>query len=205
MWSLAWLLPSLAAPCCPQTAKCQSLIKLTDSMFKFDLYENEKVINIYRQTEAVLFEPVLVLFVLIYVPWFFLLKYDMAATYLNWLIFWTVLVFLYGLNKYLLWLINVYIVTTKRIVNINYKTLLNKTVLESPLERILNVSFSVKGFWQLLFQFGSVEVQAIGLSEPIVIKNVPQPSKIKDFLWQVHTSRSNPGLLNNTVTIKNVR
>lgn len=159
----------------------------------------------YRQTETVLFKPAIILLVCIYIPWYFLLKYELAATYISWLIIWTVLLFLYGLNQYLVWLLNVYIVSDKRIISINYKTLLNKTVLESPLDRILNVSFSVKGFWQALFQYGSVEVQAAGLSQPIILKNVSEPSKVKDFLWQTGPRHANDNFTNNVITIKNVR
>jgi len=155
-------------------------------VFNFDLLENEKVLNIYRQSESVLFKPVIIVFVLIYFPWFFLLKYDLAGRYPRLLVFWSILVLIYAVNKYVLWLLNVYLVTNKRIVFVGYKNLLNKKVLESPLERILNVSFFQQGFWQSIFSHGNVEVQVAGLGEPIVFKNVSQPSTVKDFLWKVH-------------------
>jgi len=158
-------------------------------MFKLDLLPNEKILNLYRQSETVLFKPVLIVFVLIYFPWYFLLQYDLITKYPRLLFFWTVLVLFYALYKYLLWLLNLYIVTNKRLVSINYQGLLNKKVLESPLDRILNVSFSQKGFWQSLFSFGTVETQVAGLSEPIVFQNVSKPSQVKDFLWQVHNKK----------------
>lgn len=157
-------------------------------MFKFDLLENEKVLALYRQSESVLFKPALWVLALIYFPWFFLLKYELASAYDRLLLFWTILVLLYAVNKYLLWLLNLYIVTDRRLVSVGYKNLLNKKVLESPLEKILNVSFYQKGFWQALFSQGTVEVQIAGLNEPMVLKNLSQPSKIKDFLWRIHSS-----------------
>ena len=159
-------------------------------MFKVELLENEKVLNLYRQSEAVLFKPVLIVLVLIYFPWFFLLKYALAQNYLRLLLFWTILVLLYAINKYLLWLLNVYLVTNKRLVNVGYLNLLNKKVLESPLAKILNVSFSCKGLWQSLFDFGNVEVQVEGLHEAIKLKNIAHPAKAKDFLWKVHNQFS---------------
>src|SRR6185369_8140088 len=124
-------------------------------MFKFDLHENEKVIAVYRQSEAVLFRPVLVIFVLIYFPWYFFIKYDLVASFPRLMVFWTVLVFAYGTNRYLLWLLNVYLLTDKRLVRVNYSGLLSKQVQESPLNQILNVSFEIRGFWQSLFKFGT--------------------------------------------------
>lgn len=154
--------------------------------FKFNLLENEEIIARYRQTETVLFKPVLLMFVFIYFPWLFLLKYELAATYDMWLLTWTLLVFLYAITKYILWLLNTYLVTNKRIVCIKYVSLFDKRVNESPLERILNISYSSRGFWAVLFKFGSVEIQVTGLTEPIIFNNVAKPSEIKDFLWKIH-------------------
>ncbi|MEK7161095.1 MAG: hypothetical protein AAB729_00175 [Patescibacteria group bacterium] len=47
-------------------------------MFKFDLLDNEHPVALYRQAEAVLIKPALLIFVFIYFPWFFLLKYEIA-------------------------------------------------------------------------------------------------------------------------------
>ena len=155
-------------------------------MFKFDLQPNEKVLNIYRQTETVLFKPVIIILVLIYIPWYFLLKYNLVTNYLRLLIFWTVLVFSYGLIKYLIWLLNVYMVTDKRIVIVSYQNIFNKTVSEMPLKSLLNAGFEVKGFWQSILSYGNVEIRAQGLPHPLIFKNVSQPAVIKDFLWSLH-------------------
>lgn len=160
-------------------------------MFKLELLDNEKLINTFRQSEIVLAKPVLLIFALIYVPWYFLLKYELAATYDRLLFFYTILVLLYGVNRYFLWLLNVYLVTDKRVIKVNYRSVFNKQVLESPLDRILNVSFSVKGFWPALFGFGDVEVQVTGLPEPMKLKNVSHPAKVKDFLWKTYETFSN--------------
>lgn len=164
-------------------------------MFKFDLLPNEKVLAIYRQAEVVLLKPLAIIFALIYFPWFFLLKYDLAAQFARWLFLWTLLVLAYAVNKYLLWLLNVYLISSKRLVKIAYKNLLNKKVLESPLDHILNVGFSTKGFWQTLFGFGSVEVQAAGLPEAMVLQNLSHPSQIKDFIWAAHHNHSHSAVL----------
>jgi membrane protein YdbS with pleckstrin-like domain len=170
-------------------------------MFKFDLLENEKVVTIYRQTEAVLFKPVLIIFVLIYFPWYFLIKYELVSNYDRLLLFWTFLVLIYALRTYLLWLLNAYIVTDRRLIRIIHKNVFNKKVIETPLERILNVSYQIKGFWQAIFKFGTVEVQAAGLTEPLSLKNVSQPEKVKDFLWKT-CNRQNPNALNQNLEIK---
>ncbi len=39
-----------------------------------------------------------------------------------------------------------------------------------------------------MFGYGDVFVQVVGLDHPLVLKNVPQPSDVKDFIWQIHLS-----------------
>lgn len=151
-------------------------------MFKLDLLENERTIALYRQSEAILIKSVFIVFLLIYFPWYFLLKYDLAGMYTRLLFFWTLLVLIYSINKYILWLINCYIITNQRLIIINYKSLFNKTVLETRIKGILNVGFSTKGIMSALFVFGDVKAQAQGLAEPLVLKNVGKPSQVKDFL-----------------------
>ena len=154
-------------------------------MFKFDLTANEKVLAVYRQTEAVMFRTLLLIFALIYFPWYVLLKYELLANFDRLLFAWTVLIFLFGLNRYVLWLLNIYLLTDKRLVLVQYKNLFNKHVWETPLSNVLSVSFAVNGFTQSLFKYGTVEVRARGLHEPLLLKNLAHPSKIKDFIWQV--------------------
>ena len=161
-------------------------------MFKFDLLDNEHPVALYRQAEAVLIKPALLIFVFIYFPWFFLLKYEIAWTYVRLFLFWTILVALYTINKYVLWLINCYVVTNKRLVILKYKSLFNKAVLESPIDRILNVSFTANGVLPVLFGFGDVQVQVAGLTEPMVFKNVSKPAEVKDFLWKTHSQNEKP-------------
>ena len=141
-------------------------------MFKFDLLPEEKIVVVYRQTEAVLFKTLLLMFVLIYFPWYFLLKYELFAAFDRILFVWSILVFVYAANKFLIWLLNVYLLTDKRLILVKYKTLFTKHVWETPLNNVLSVSFSVNGFWQSLFQFGVVEVRARGLHEPLFLKNI---------------------------------
>lgn len=155
-------------------------------MFKFELLENEKILKVYRQTEAVLIRPVLTAFALLYFPWYFLLKYDFISNYIRLLVFWSILVILYAIQKYIIWLLNVYLLTTRRLIKVHYKNLMNKKVTESPLDKILNISYVTKGFLASVLGFGDVEVQVAGLSDPLLLKHVSQPAQVKDFLWQVH-------------------
>ena len=156
-------------------------------MFKFNLHPGEKVLQTYRQAEIILVRPVLIVFILIYAPWAFLIKYDLIRQSTRWLLLWTALVVLYAFYKYLLWLINAYIVTDKRLISVHYLSLVHKVVLETPLDRIQNISFETKGLWRSLLKVGNVVVQVASLNQPMLLINLKNPDSVKDLLWKVHT------------------
>lgn len=155
-------------------------------MFKFDLLPGEQPITMYRQAELALTKTVLLVFILIYTPWYYLLTYGLYFDYRFWVLGWTFAVFIYAIYKYLLWLVNVNVVTSRRLINFEYRTLFHKHVLETPWERVSNISFKTTGFFSSLFKYGDVEIQVPGLDRPLIIKNVREPARIKDALWQLH-------------------
>jgi hypothetical protein len=158
-----------------------------DKKAPLPLQPGEKLLRIYRETELVLTMPALIVCALIYIPWFFFIKFDLAFEYRKILLLWTMIVALYALRVYILWHLKEYIITTKRLIHISHYGMFKKQVIETPLERILNVSFQTTGLTSSLFRFGDVEVQVVGLTQPIVLKNIKQPGEIKDYLWQLHS------------------
>ncbi len=77
-------------------------------------------------------------------------------------------------------------VTNQRVIDIVYHHIFQKEVFETPLERILNINYKQKGFFQSVLNYGDVEVQIVGLVDALVFKRVRNPNKIKDILWQTH-------------------
>jgi hypothetical protein len=103
---------------------------------------------------------------------------------------WTLGVSLYAVKVYFLWHLKQYIITNKRLIHISHYGIFKKRVVETPLERVLNVSFRTTGILSSMFSFGDVEVQVVGLLEPITLSNISNPSKIKDYLWELHAQQA---------------
>ncbi len=157
-----------------------------------NLNPNESVVTMYRQTEMVLVRPVIIMLVAIYLPWYFALRFDIAAQYRYLLLIWTVLVAMYGMRHYLMWSLHRYIVTTHRLISLTHEGIFKKLVIETPLERILNVSYKTTGLWSSLLYYGDVEVQVVGLVEPLVLSRIKYPAMVKDYLWQLHQQTVKP-------------
>lgn len=110
----------------------------------------------------------------------------MLTSYANLNILVSMLAMAWFLRTVLIWWRNCYILTNQRLMIFEHKGLFRHTVVETPLERILNVSYKTTGIMSSLWQFGDVEVQVVGLYEPIILRHVPDPEYIKDYLWQMH-------------------
>jgi len=165
-------------------------------MFDVRLHQNEKLLKMFRQTELVLIKHGAVVFLLIYFPWFFLIKYDLDKKFRSALFIWTALVLIYGLYKFFLWMLNVYLITNQRLIIVGYHNLFGKTVTETPLSHIANIGYSTKNFFYSLFNSGNINIQVMAMNQQMILKNVKHPEKIKDFIWQnlpSHFSHPMPG------------
>lgn len=153
-------------------------------MFKIKLRENEKLILVSRKTEWVWGKAVLIVFVLIYLPWAFYAKYDLQniASFRRILFFWTILVTLYALNKYLLWLINSYLITNQRIISVEYQNVFSKTVEEADLTAIASITCKTQGIFESLFKTGRVIITFANAPRTFELKQVREPENFKEVI-----------------------
>ncbi len=164
-------------------------------MFRSVLHKDEKLLQLYRKHELTLMPKLLEIFCLVFIPWYLELKYQFifsSPTHAKIFLAWTCLVGIYTLYVFLVWSLNAYLITSRRLLHITRQGLFKKTVLETPLDRILNVSFRTTGFFSTLFHYGDVLVQIVGLDEPLILKEVPAPAKAKDFIWRIHLEYAGP-------------
>ncbi|MBI2039670.1 PH domain-containing protein [Candidatus Microgenomates bacterium] len=83
---------------------------------------------------------------------------------------------------FLFWYFNVYIVTDKNIVDIDFHSLLFKNIDMAPLRNVEDTSSSMGGILQTIFHFGNVFVQTAGATKNIDFIDVPLPHKVADFI-----------------------
>lgn len=69
------------------------------------------------------------------------------------------LLLFFGIQNFLMWFYNVYIVTNERLVDIDFFGLLSKTVNVAQLGHIEDVNYTQKGILASFFNFGDVVVQ----------------------------------------------
>lgn len=156
-------------------------------MFGFSLQRDEQIIRVLRQSKWVLLKPLALAAIVFFVPWYYVSHYELSI-YKTGVIFWSFLPLAYVLRSYKLWELQRYIITSKRLIKTWHQSVFKKIVVETPLDRILNVSFKTTGMLSVLGRYGDVEVQVVGLMEPIILQNITRPGAIKEYLWRAHAA-----------------
>lgn len=159
------------------------------------LAADEKVLYEVRKHWYVLFTDTFFVILLFLVPWgvmfgldvlrvgitssegaliFFFSMLWLFITWITFMIIWT--------NYYL----DVWIVTNKRIIDIEQFSLFSRDLSEFRLDRVQDVTIEVNGLLPTLLHFGDVHVQTAGASRDFIIKGVPKPYRLRDILIKEH-------------------
>ena len=95
---------------------------------------------------------------------------------------WYLLVSAYILESFLFWYFNVYIVTTERIVDIDFFNLIYKRVSDADLTKIQDVTYSMGGVIRTLLNYGDLNIQTAGEMPNFDFLAVPQPDRVAKIL-----------------------
>lgn len=103
--------------------------------------------------------------------------YDIVFLIINYLL---VLVIVF--EGFLYWYFNVYIVTNKNIIDVDFHSILFKHIDVAPLRNIEDTSSSMGGILNSIFHYGHVFIQTAGTSRNIDLASVPRPHHVADFI-----------------------
>lgn len=105
------------------------------------------------------------------------------------------LIILGGVFQWILhWLFNIYILTNRRIVDIDFLGLFHRRVSQAPLKNIEDVTFSKKGLFQSFFDYGDLHVQTAGTLPNFDFHAIPDPEgSMKQMLNLVAKSKKGYG------------
>ena len=79
----------------------------------------------------------------------------------------------------MLYILNVFILTDKRIIKLNQLGFFNYKSAELDLDKIQDISVKQKGIFTNLFNYGDVEIQTAGTQNKVLFIHLPNPEKLK--------------------------
>lgn len=98
------------------------------------------------------------------------------------LITWYVVVIVYTLERFITWYFNVYIVTERRVVDVDFTPLFNKRISETTYDKVEDSSFAMNNFFQTMFNYGNVYLQTAAEKREFDFDRVPKPSRVQDII-----------------------
>lgn len=96
------------------------------------------------------------------------------------IIIWYMILTAYIIENFLHWYYNIYIVSNRHIVDINYSSLLSRSVVEVKLEDVQSQKSAIKGVIRQLFNFGNVIIETAAENQRIEFIDVPKPDLVAD-------------------------
>lgn len=88
--------------------------------------------------------------------------------------------FLY--QNYIDYYLDIWIVTDRRILNIEQHGLFGRTVSELRLYRVQDVTADIRGFWKTMFDYGEVYIQTAGDEQRFVFEDVLHPNNVAKLI-----------------------
>lgn len=88
----------------------------------------------------------------------------------------------YFFENFLTWYFNNYVVSDKRVVDIDFYGLIHRRFSEAPLRNVEDITNQISGFGQVIFHYGDVSIQTAAESREITFENVPDPDKVQDII-----------------------
>lgn len=98
-------------------------------------------------------------------------------------------ILLFMLNSFVDYYLDVWLVTTERILNIEQKQIFSRVTAEHKLTKIQDVASEVHGIIATLFDYGDVHIQTAGEKERFIFKQVPHPQEIKRKISELADSK----------------
>jgi len=98
------------------------------------------------------------------------------------LLFYYLFILTYAFLNFLTWFYNVFIVTSDRIIEINYSDVVVHRMAETKLSHIEDVRYSQSGFMSSALDVGNIYLQTAGTEENFEVKMVPKPEEITNII-----------------------
>ncbi len=94
-------------------------------------------------------------------------------------------ILLFGFHAFVDYYLDIWLVTNKRILNMEQHGLFGRTVSELYLSKIQDVTYDISGFLETVFNYGNIHIQTAGESQRFNFEEVPNPQDIAQKINQI--------------------
>jgi len=151
--------------------------------------KDEEILVVMHKHYFTLFKPLYTVFVIILI-YIILLKIFGFVTLNQWILLILAPIIIFLIYKtFFIFNNDVYILTNKRIIDIDQKGFFNRSVTEANLEKIQNTQYEINGILKTFLDFGNVIIKTAGSREGIVLENVANPYEVQQKILQAQKDK----------------
>lgn len=172
-----------------------------DQSYKKLLHEGEELVLLLR--ESLLAHPIKIFFgvLLAVLPFFLLFP---LLRFQQWgvvgLVTLVAVALYYNLRLGVLWELNVFMITNRRIIDIDQRGIFSRRVSEVSFAKIQDIRYNRVGFFATLLNIGDVIVQSGGSEQHLEIAGVRHPEVVKEAIVKIQEQFSNSRSENQPLT-----
>lgn len=107
---------------------------------------------------------------------------------------WLLVVLGFAFQQFLRWYFNIYILTNKRVVDIDFYGLFYRAVSQTTLGNIQDITYTKGGIAQNFFDYGSIYIQTAGKAANFEFTDIPDPEGSQKQILEL-VSEANHGNL----------
>lgn len=149
----------------------------------------EKVILLLRQHPITNIPWILMAILLVLAPnvlnYFPLLSFLPTNFQFVAILFWYLIVLAFIVESSLSWFFNVYIVTTQRVIDVDFVDLIYRDISSAELEHVQETSSSIGGTPGTIFNYGNVIIQTASAHPSFDFISVPQPDRVVKIIEEL--------------------
>ena len=142
--------------------------------------EGEKVLLTLRKNPNKYGKQIFVFFALIIVSigGFFVYNHDIVYMIAGAFLLFTIV---YALYYLLIWFYDIYIISNARIIKVDQKGLFSREFIETDIDKIQDVTYSIKGIFATIFKYGTVTIRtSTGLN--LELTDLSDPDEVQEMV-----------------------
>ena len=159
--------------------------------------DDEEVVLFLRRHWMHFAAPISAILVMVLIPILFIstapvfFSFLLAAPFLKLVLLIISLYFLFvWLYFFIIWTdyyLDTWLITNKRILDIEQLGLFSREISEFKIFRVQDVTVEIHGMLPTLLNYGDVHVQTAGEARQFIFHDVPNPHKAKDIILKLHS------------------
>lgn len=106
---------------------------------------------------------------------------------------WIISLILYGVNQIIVWYMDCFIITDRRIIDIDQKSFFKRIVAEVGIDNIQETVYEINGPLEAILNFGTVKIKTASSGSMIGMEQIPNPAKVKNLIVMAQKEKTNSG------------